>query len=158
MNTQNNLFYHVRVEQEPVTRYVKTVPYVVTGWRLEPETNKPVVFILVSDEEFSYENDVVELYSEKEDAYFRQMNKYLFSSGLVSKYDGDLEAVDTSNSLTDKEIEEIASTRLVSDLREKLDKITVLVAAERLLAAAKEIGRPKKIIDIFEDKVNSLTQ
>lgn len=155
MQSENNQFISVG---DPIKRYVKTVDYQITGWRLDPDTGKQVPFILATPtEEFDYDTAVLEFYSEKDHKFFLQKNKYLFERGLIKEFAGTPAEVDLTNTLSDDEILELATTRLPNQLKSKLDTITSDVTMKRVLAQAKEIGRPIKVLEIIEARLKELS-
>lgn len=85
----------------------------VAGTRLSPDNPAlRVSFISQSQKElvdgsvaFDYENDVIELYSEKEMKLFRIMNKNAIEKGLLIPFAGTADDLNTANALTDKEID-----------------------------------------------------
>jgi hypothetical protein len=155
MQSLNNIFVAVG---EPVRCYVKTVDYPITGWRIDPDTGKQVEFILSNPgAEFDYDSDVLELYSEKDVRFLQQRNRYLFEKGLLKEFQGEPEPVDMTNSLTDTEVAEIATIRLPNVMKPRLASITSDVSIRRILAHAKEIGRPAKVIELIETRLKELT-
>ncbi len=155
MQTTNTIFVSA---SEPYKRFVKTVVYPVTGWRINPDTNLQVEFIMVSPRpEFDYETEVLEIYSEREYKFLLQKNRYLFESGLLKEYTGEADDVDLSNTLTDDEIFALSSVRLPNDLKGQLKTITSAVTIKRVLFSAKEIGRPAKVISVIDERLQQLS-
>lgn len=155
MNTLNHQFL---TAGEPHRRFTKTVEHPITGWRLDPDSGRQIEFILTSPtQEFAYDREVLEVYSEREYKFLVQRNRYLFERGLLKEYTGEAEEVDMSNTLTDDEVFALASTRLTSDLHAKLRDITSAVTVRRVLLTAKEIGRPAKVVAAIEQRLGELS-
>lgn len=154
MNTINNQYL---TAGEPHRRFVKTVDHALTGWRLNPDTGQQIEFVLVSkSKEFDYDTEVLEVYSEREYKFLIQRNRYLFENGYLKDYNGEAEVVDMSNVLTDDEIFSLASTRLPTELKVKLSDITSPVTVKRVLLAAREMGRPAKVVAAIEQRATEL--
>lgn len=154
MRTANNIYVGA---SDPYKRFVKTVIHPITGWRIDPENNRQVEFILVSmHTEFDYDSEVLEIYTEKEYKFLQQKNRYLFESGLLKEFTGEADDVDMTNVLTDDEIFTLAGVRLPNDLKGRLRAITSVVTIKRVLSSAKEIGRPAKVIGIIEERLQQL--
>jgi len=168
VSSKNNIYS--TAENQPVMKYFKplNIAYIITGWRLDPETNKRVYFILESapvpantkyedltKRTFSYEDDVIELYSEREVRFFRQQNKYLFERGLLQEFEGEPEEIDTSNMLSDPEVVKIALLPQAK-LSERLQDITSPITLSRIYNMMLEIGRPAKITSFVKAKLEVL--
>ncbi len=154
MQTANNLY---PASGDPYKRFVKTVEYAITGWRLDDQGKSQAEFVLASPlKEFDYEMEVLEVYSEKEYKFLLQKNRYLFQSGLLKEYDGAPDEVDMSNILSDDEIFALASTRLPNDLKSKLSAITSHVTVKRVKHMAEEVGRPIKILSLINERIEQL--
>lgn len=135
---------------EPFAKYATTVKYSVTGKRLNPhDIKEQMTFILGDDEQnrgFDYEQHVIEIYSELENRYFIQTNKYLFTNGLIARYSDTIKEVSMQNVLTEEEVTAIASIPNATTLIAKLTEFTSNVAIDRIYARAEEIGRPKRVL------------
>lgn len=155
MKTLNNIFM---TAGDPYKRYITAVVYPITGWRIDPDTNRAVEFTLTSPgKEMSYEDEVLELYSDREVKFFLQKNKYLLESGLVKEFSGEPDEVDLTNALNDDEVFAAANIRLQNDLKARLAELTSIVTVKRILLQAKEIGRPIKILEIIENRLKELS-
>jgi len=153
-----------------VARYYKTVPYIVTGLRLNPHNpSERIAFVLQTPEEqfdfdlkerkdISYNDEVLELYSDTEAKLFERLNASLFENGLLATYTGQTVQINKSNYLTDEEVELIAGTRTVSKLQERLSTITSRATVTRILEAAQEMNRPVRIVTAISDKLHELTR
>lgn len=152
-----------------VKRYAKTVPYVISGYRLNPHNpNERLDFILKTPENnfdfqakklkgLDYETEVIELYSTQEANMFLRLNKNAIERGLLKEYDGTPNEVSTENLVNDAEILELASIKAPNSLKSRLKTITSTVVVERILDKAIELGRSVTIIKLLEDKLDELT-
>ena len=151
----NNIL--LTAETEPTHRYAKTIRSKIAGFRLDPLDNKQVPFLLTSvGDEFSYEDEVVELYSDKENRYFMQANKLFIANGYLKPFNGTAAPVAMDNIISDEDVERIAAIRTPNQLKSKLAPITSKVSLERVVQAAREIGRPQSIINIIESRIKDL--
>jgi hypothetical protein len=151
----NNIY--LVVPTEPYKKYVKTVPSSIAGKRFNDRADAEVGFLLRSvPGVFSYDDEVLEVYSDREDRFLKQANKSLFESGMLKEYTGNRSAMDTRNIMSDEDVLEIASLRNVMQLSKKLEDIDSKITAQRILDTAKEIGRPAKTLELIEKKVKDL--
>jgi len=156
MGSVNNI-YLVNVEP-PVKRYVKTIPSRVGGIRFDANGKTEVGFILASDERgFIYDNEVLEIYTEREDRALRQLNKNLFTQGYLKEYTADAPGIDVSNMLSDEEIHEIASMRNIKSLEVRLTELSSPFTLRRVLDTANEIGRPQKTIAVIQARLDAVS-
>lgn len=155
MATHNNIFM---TAGEPLARYARVPSYGITGWRLNPDDNlKKIEFSLVpTNDDFDYERDVIELYSDKEIKFFKQANRYLFAQGLLKDYEGTPVPIDVTNMLTDSQVLEFASERSIKRLEVKLQEITSAVSMKRVYDTAVEIGRPAKTLTLMKTRLEEL--
>lgn len=154
----NNIFL---TAENPVAKYMKTVRSKIAGFRLHPENQQQVGFVLESDEDpdtFDYDREVLELYSDKEVRFFKQANKKLIEAGLLKPFTGDAEDVRLNNLVSDDELEEVVSTSNQAELKARLTKYTSLVVVERALTLAKEMGRPRRILTVIEQRKAELQE
>jgi len=138
-----------------IARYVKTVMTPISGYRLNPRNgvnpNERIEFLLTTDESdievipyddgqdtkhkqvrFSYDNEVLELYSDLEVRSFERMNRLLIENGILVPYSESAPEIDKTNLLTPREIKTlIKSTPDI--LKEKLSVITSLQILEKIL-------------------------
>lgn len=155
MASQNNIY--LVVMDEPYKRYTKAVPSQVGGIRLDANGKEPVYFILHSHPKgFEYDAEVLEIYTEREDRYFRQANRGLFAQGLLKEYFGEQPELDDSNVLTDAEVQEVAAMRNIESMRKRLNELSSVYTIRRILAAANEIGRPQKTVQMIESRIKEL--
>lgn len=152
-----------------VARYVKTVTHSITGMRLDPTTAQPVDFFLSTPDknfdfgskeivDFSDDDEVLELYSEKEVTYFKRSNKYLIENGLIKPYTGTKKTINEENVLDDSEIEEIASITNLPKLRSRVHTLTSTVTLTRVLNSMKDLGRKESIRQVVADRIKELEQ
>lgn len=157
MSSMNNIFL-VNVDP-PVKRYVKTIPSKLGGIRFDSNGKNQIGFILETSPTgaFVYDDEVLEIYTDREDRAFRQLNKSLFTKGYLKEYAQEAPELDTANMLTDEEVAEIASMRNIQQLTKRISELTSPFTVQRILNAANDIGRPAKTIAAIQAHLTQLT-
>lgn len=159
-----------------VLRYTKTIPGIITGARLDPHRPEnrtdwllrtPEKHFLFKPREdgkidlerisFSYEDEVLELYSSTEVSIFQRLNRATIESGVLVVYNDIAPDIDTSNVLTDDQVTQIAATKQLLAIRKKLTGMTSIHTIQRIIDAAKTLDRPYSIIKAMEERINELS-
>lgn len=149
-----------------VARWQKASIHPVAGIRLDPyKEGVKQSFILRSRESnfnfetrqltFSYDDDIVELYSDKEVNVFRAVNRPAIEAGLLVPYSDTPRQTDTRNALTDEEIAQIASIPQLPKLKKELSQITSLTTLRRIAARIPD-SRAKAFDRAVLDRMNEL--
>jgi len=156
MSSVNNI-YLVNIEP-PVKKYVKTIPSKVGGIRFDSRGEHEVGFILETSDQtkFVYDDEVLEVYTSREDRALRQLNRKLFEQGFLKEYLEEAPALDTTNMLTDAEIEEVARISNINSLKTRLLDFTSAVTVQRILKSAEEIGRPAKTLELIRQRLETV--
>jgi hypothetical protein len=154
---------------EVYKRYAKVPTNIVAGLRADPfDSRVQVGWTLSTSEEdfnyetktrakFNYENEVIEIYSEQEDALFRRLNKNLLSKGLLKEYTGvDADAGDTANFLTDAQVNAVVEIRSLADFTQELSKFTSEDTLQRILDAATASNKSFKKIQAVEARIKAV--
>lgn len=161
MPSVNNTF---ALAGEPFKRYVKTVPSSVAGTRLNPMITseaRPIEFVLESNPaEFDPEAEVLEIYSDREDAYIQQVNRTLFRLGYLKEYDtgtAQVPTVNYSNMMTDEEVRSVAMIKTPAAMKNRLESITSYFTVMRVLRVAEDAGVKKSVLDVIRARVTELS-
>jgi hypothetical protein len=166
----------IQHEDTIVKRYTKTINSMVSGRRLDP--NRPeneMVWLLRSPDgnfrviwtgegdqprceriAFSYDDEVVELYSEKEVRLFERQNRKLIESGVLKEYSEISPAIDTTNLLKDEEVEAIATTKQPLSFKKKVSTITSIYTLDRILVAVQAHDRPFSFVKTVQERIKEL--
>lgn len=163
--SKDNIFYEF--SDRVVKRYAKVPIHIVSGSRVDPHENRRTIpWVLQTRPEnfdvktkqhtFVYEDEVIELYSKFEVDAFLRLNKNLFELGLLKAYDGEQGRVDTSNTMSDTELMEIANLRSNELFSAALDKITSPLTLLRLKHLATEAGKSIKKIQLIDARIEVL--
>lgn len=138
-------------------KYKKSVKHAISGWRIDPQTNKEVEFFIVNPmDSFSYDDDVLEVYSERENKFIIQRNKYLFEQGMLIEYKGLMSDVDLTNTLTEDEVEAVSTIKNINDLRQRLLDFDSKVTVGRILEKAEFVGRPATFIKAIKQRLEEI--
>lgn len=158
----------VQFSEQVYARYVKTVPYIVSGMRSNPfEPGKLVSWVLQTPEHnydfetkrvthVSYSDEVLEVYSAAEDAILKRSNRGLFEQGLLKEYTEAAPVMDTANVLTDEDVAEIARLTTLAAMKSKLATITSPVTLQRVRDKARELDRSVRIIELIDARIAEL--
>lgn len=157
MKSMNHQF--LEFSDQVVKRYTKARLQPITGWRLNPRNstnpNERIGFLLATPEEnveitpydntgnaeptqvrqvkFTYDDEVLELYTELEVRSFERMNRLLLENGLLVEYSEDSPAVNKVNTLSDAELRRIAKTKSFPAFKLRVYEITSVFTLESLL-------------------------
>jgi hypothetical protein len=166
--SKNHQYYEF--EQDIVERWVKTVPHMVSGKRFNPYSpSQTIDFVLktatnnfnydkasksyTADTKvtFVYEDEVLELYSDNEARLFKRLNKGLIERGLLKPYVGVASEVDTSNTLSDDEIDTIASMVNLLAFKKRIGSITSMPTLDRLQSALIRLDRKASFVTALQE-------
>ena len=143
-------------------RYVKARIEPITGYRLNPRNgvnpNERIEFLLATPEPnltittygdgeptkveqhtLSYEDEVLELYTDQEVKSFERMNRLLIENGLLIEYTLEAPEVDHANALSDAELTKIAKLKTIAAFRNRLEEITSTHTLNKLLEIMDDI-------------------
>jgi hypothetical protein len=138
-----------------IARYIKSIMTPLSGYRLNPRNavnpNDRIEFLLTTDEadieitpyndgentkhkqiRFSYDNEVLELYTQLEVAAFERMNKLLIENGILIPYSESAPEIDKTNVINARDLKALSKAS-PDVLREKLSVITSVQVLEKLL-------------------------
>lgn len=165
----------VEFSDRVVRRYVKTVLHRVSGYRTDPHRpENRLDFLLATPDKdieytpveegrpiikqihFTYDEEVLELYSDTEVKTFERWNKALLESGSLKEYTFTAPELNTTNLLTDDAVEEIAGIKQLAALRNRLEDITSEVSLKRIRSVAVDLNRSVNVIKAIEDRINAV--
>lgn len=151
----NNIF--ILSDNEPVARYSKAVEYNISGMRLDLE-GKPVDFLLATQVPgtFQYNDEVVEIYTEKEHRYFMNANRHLLEAGLVKPYGQSKDKTNLSQVLSDEDVAAIVALRIPSAIAKRIADINSIAVLNRVYSHAEEVGLSAKSMDVIKKRTAAL--
>lgn len=166
----------IAFDDKIVKRYAKTTTNILTGFRLDPYRPENRIDWLLSSPNklfqviwedgqqpktirtgFSYDDEVIELYSDVEVRLFERLNRKAIESGALKLYNEGAPAVDTTNFMTDEEIEAIATTKQLPSIKKKVADIYSQLTLKRILQAVEKHDRPMSVAKAIQDRINELS-
>lgn len=178
MKSVNHQF--LQFSDNVVKRYVKTTISPITGYRLNPANaqnpNERLDFLLATPESslqitpygegentkhkqigISYEDEVLELYSDLEVRSFERMNRLLLHNNILVEYQGTQPEIDTRNMLSDIDMRRIATTKTTAVFKTKVDDITSVHTLTTILALMEDLEDVKYThVKYIKAKINEL--
>lgn len=140
---------------EPYKSYIKGIlgrAYITV---LNPFNNEPEGKILSGNPAKQDEESIVDVWTEKEDVFFKRMNKRHFETGVLRSFVRKEKEVQPSpNDITDEEIYGLFSRFLT--LQSRVNKMTSVAPVFRVLTIAKELEKSEKIIKFLEGRISEL--
>jgi hypothetical protein len=173
---QSKNHQYVELSEQVVKRYVRTTLEPITGQRTDPlnptirvdwllaTPDKNYTYIpytpehttQVRQDAFTYEDEVLELYSPAEVRVFQQLNRSLIEAGKLKEYTDVAPVIDTSNALTDIQVIKLASIKQLPAFRKELTAITSPQTLERVKAMAEALDRPTSIVKAVETRMEEI--
>jgi hypothetical protein len=153
--------YAAMSEGKPLKRYMKTILGKVYVTTLNPFDNgKPQPIELYGQPRPGNSRAIVEIWSTKEDNFFKKVNDAHFRAGnLRLLEDKDIEKVDkepkSPNEISDELINEILNKPFMA-LKNKLNKFTTPAPVYRFLLAAEELEKSEKITTVIKARLSEL--
>jgi len=178
MQSENHQF--MEFADQVKARYIKNGIQALTGYRLNPRNavspNERIHFLLTTPEEnveitpydegeptkvrqvrFSYEDEVLELYTDIEVRSFERMNKLLIENGLLIPYDASAPDLNKSSVLNNTETAQLVKLKTTTLFKEKIDNIKSVYTLESILRALEEYEDAKYThIKYVKSKINEL--
>lgn len=167
----------IEFDTQVVERWVKTSAHMVSGKRFNPyKPSETIDWVLrtnpanfdfnkinkaqhpdaASKITFVYEDEVLELYSENEARLFRRLNKGLIERGLLKQYFGSPTEVNTVNTISDQELEDIANATTIAAFKKKLYNLSSAVTVGRLITVLKNLDKKSSYISAAEEYFKEL--
>lgn len=150
--------YSLMQSDEPLARYKKTILGKVHVTILDEFSQEPTEVILEGNPEkrSDLETAMVEVWTDRGDAFFKRINKKHFDAGRLIKVEGKLpKATPSPNVVTDKELDEILNMKFLA-LKAQLDKFTSEAPVFRLLNRARELEKSEKLIKHIEERLSEI--
>lgn len=181
MKSINHQF--LEFNDQVIKRYTKARLQALTGYRLNPRNavnpNERIEFLLATPEDnveytpydkdgngeptkvkqvkFSYEDEVLELYTEQEVRSFERMNKLLIENGLLIEYSDTQPAVNKVNTLSDVELRKIAKMKLLPAFTVRVNELTSKYTLESLLEVMDSIDTVTNAqMRIVRERINGI--
>lgn len=172
----SNNHQFIAFDNSIVKRYAKTTASILTGFRLDPYRPENRIDWLLSSPSklfqvvwedgkqpeihrtgFSYEDEVIELYSDVEVKLFERLNRQAIETGALKVYTEGAPAVDTTNFMTDDEVEAIATTKQIPAIKKKIANIYSPLTLKRILQAVEKHDRPMSVAKAIQARIDELS-
>lgn len=144
-------------EDKPYASYIKTLlgRVGVTVW--DRFTNTPAYVILTGDPRRKEEGTIVDVWSQREDAFFRRNNERHFQRGILIAYTRPENVqVDTPvEQFSDEQLKEIVNSKFLA-LQNKINKIDSVAVLFRMITIAEEMDKSSKITDAIQARISEL--
>lgn len=183
MKSSNHQF--LEFSDRVLKRYVKARLEPLTGWRLNPRNavnpNERLEFLLATPEDniditpydatgnaeptklkqvkLTYEDEVLELYTDLEVRSFERMNRLLIENGLLIEYNEKEPEINKTNTLSDKELQRIARMKTLSAFSARVAELTSITTLESLLAIMDTVDTVTNAqMKVVREKINELNR
>jgi len=143
---------------EPYKSYIKRILGKVYVRTLNPFSGSEDGALLVGDPRKPDDDCIIDMWTEKEDQFFRKSNKRHFETGTLVEYTR-VEHVETEEEKTNKMSEEkmkaILSDRFFT-IQNAVAKFTAVPPLYIMLGVAKEMEKSDKILKLIEARISEL--
>jgi len=143
---------------KPFKTYKKTVLGRVYVSAIDPFSEQPTGVMLYGDPKRNDESCFIDMWSERDDLFFRKMNKVHFASGYI------IETVRKEQAVIETPIEQYSDEQLKAvvnykflALQARLNKIESDVVLYRMLDLAREMDKSEKITRVIEARLSEIT-
>lgn len=155
--SERNRLFSAMNTGTPIRSYKKATLGKVAVKYWDSFNEEPVEGLLVGDPNKDEDTTIVDIWSEKEDVFFKKINASLFTSGILKLYIRpstvevieQLKKFDASN---EEDVLGLLGSKFFS-FQSKINSVGSVPALSKLLDKAKEIGKSDKIIKLIEARI-----
>jgi hypothetical protein len=143
---------------KPYKSYKKTILAKIYVQLLDPFSETPVGLILETNPKFPG-RDIVDVWSEKEDVFFKRANKRQFDQGNIIPHTRP-EIVNEEpkiESYSDEKLTEIVNSKFLT-LQSILNKVETEAVLFRMITIAKEQEKSVKIVGAIEARLSEINK
>lgn len=144
-------------ENKPFASYMKTIlaQVGITVW--DRFTNQPTETILKGDPRRKEEGCIVDVWSPKEDAFFRRQNARHFRNGILIPYKRPEDVVEEVpvEQYSDEQLRDLINLKFAA-LNKRLNDITSEAVLFRMRSLADEMEKSEKIIAAIEKRISDV--
>jgi hypothetical protein len=158
MTEDNHNIYSAMQTGKPFKTYKKTVLGRVYVSAIDPFNEQPTGVMLYGDPKRNDESCFIDMWSERDDLFFKKMNKVHFSSGYI------IETVRKEQTVVETPIEQYSDEQLKAvvnykflALQARLNKINSDVVLYRMLDLAREMDKSEKITRVIEARLSEIS-
>jgi len=141
----------------PLKRYKKTILGKVYVTALNPFSDEPEGIILQGNPANPDELDeqVVEIWDERQDLFFRKINKKHFEAGRLIELAKVFEEPRSPNEVSDEELDRILGLRFLA-FKNRIEKFTEEAPLFRLINRARDVDKSEKIVKHLEETLSKV--
>lgn len=148
---------------DPVASYIKKCVGKIQISVIDPFTNQVVYKLLFGDpydSKTDKENMIVDVWTEKENAYFKKANGPQLKKGNLMPYDRSQDktaelALKNWNIVSDMELEKVLGEKYFA-MKSILEKMSTVTVLNRLLNMAHDLEKSEKIISTIQLRLSEL--
>lgn len=141
----------------PYKSYIKTILGKVYINVLNQFSGAPEGRIIKGNPKSDVESCIIDMWSEKEDVYFKRTNKRHFETGTIIEYTRKpaIEKAKAVQEFSDEELRGLLNSKFLT-LQSVVNKITVVPPLFRMVELAKEMEKSDKIVKFLEGKLSEV--
>lgn len=150
--------YSLMQTEKPYKAYIKRSLGKLHVNILNPFSGEQEGLILVGDPRKEEPSTIVEVWSDKEDLFFKRSNRKHFEAGEIVEYaykEPEMSEELRLNTLSDEELAKILADRFYT-LSNYVKKVTVVAPLYTLLRMAEEQEKSEKIINTIKSRIEEL--
>jgi hypothetical protein len=158
MNSITSETFSLMQAGKPYKSYIKTILGQVYLKVLNPFSEQPEGRIVQGNPSTSDKEDcIVDVWSEKEDMYFKRANKRHFETGTIIQYERKPQEPKPKEvkEYSDEELKVLLNSKFIA-LQSAVNKLDTIPPVYRLLTLAKEEEKSEKYIKFLEGKLSEL--
>lgn len=151
--------YSAMQDEEPLAIYKKVCIGKISVRVINPYTEEIEDVILFGDpnsKKTSWNDITISVWSNKEDSFFKSVNKYHFQKGNIIKVEKEKKTPEINyNALSDAELDDILSKPFYT-LKNALPKMTSSTVTIRLLNRALDLEKSEKITTAIKERLSEI--
>lgn len=158
--TQDNInTFSAMQTGKPYSTYQKTILGKVYVEAIDPFTEKPTGVLLYGDPRKNEESSIIDIWSERDDVFFKRANKVHFKNGIIISHTRkeNEPVVAPIEQYTDEQLKEIINSKFLS-LQSKLNKTESEVVIYRMLTLAKEMDKSNAIVNAIRARLTEVSK
>lgn len=144
-------------ESKPYASYIKTILGRVGVNVWDRFTNTPAYTILSGDPRRKDETSIVDVWNQREDAFFRRNNQRHFEKGIIIPHTRQINVPTETpiEQFSDEQLKEIVNSKFLA-LQNKLNKIESVAVLFRMVTIAEELDKSSKITDAIQARISEI--
>lgn len=159
MSTEEQNLYSAMQTGKPYKTYKKTVLGRVYVSAIDPFNGEPVAIMLYGDPKRDDESCYIDVWNERDDLFFRKMNKVHFNAGyIIEVVRKEPEVVETPiEQYSDEQLKSIINLKFLA-LQARLNKVGSEAVLFRMIDLAREMEKSEKIVGAIEARLSEVNK